>query len=678
MMKGQRAERTAFLFHCSVSTGLRGLRRLRAHGAVSHISVLVNTPFVSTSHPTSRPSVSVAPSASLYSSPPPPHTLTHRIRPDLRGILLGCLCLAATNALGLAIPWLLKNAIDTLRGAHGAPALAKAGHLVAWTALVIVGCALVQAVIRTWSRVLIFNSGRNIEYRLRRDLFSHLARLDAGFYRRHPTGDLMSRLTNDLSAVRMLFGPGLLNIVNTMLVYASTVWLLLHLSPRLTLFALIPYPVLILGGRVFTRAMYRASRDLQDQIGHMSTAVQEDLAGIAVIKQYALEPQRHAAFAEQSRRYLERSLKLVRARGTLTPLFALIGGVGTLIVLWIGGREVINGHLSVGGLVAFNAYLVYLSWPTVALGWILSMWQRGVAGWVRVRELLDTVPEIGDAGARGSGIADADADGRTERTRIEPSIEVRGLSIVRDGRAILDQVSFSLAAGDTLAIVGRTGAGKTTLVDSIPRLTEVPTGTIFVGGRDVTTLPLRALRALVGYAPQEAFLFSATIAENIAFGAARRDIDRPTVERAAQAAGLTRDIAAFPDGYDTIVGERGITLSGGQRQRVALARALCADPQILILDDSLSSVDAETERDILARLRPILAGRTSILVSHRVAAVKDASQILVIDAGRVAERGTHAQLLASGGVYAALYHEQLAAEKAARAAAEVAATETAA
>ena len=309
-----------------------------------------------------------------------PTSLGGRIRSEARGIALGCLCLAATNALGLAIPWLLKTAIDSLGGAHGVPALETARHLVSRTALVIVACALVQALIRTWSRVLIFNAGRNIEYSLRRDLFAHLARMDPAFYRRHPTGDLMSRLTNDLSAVRMLFGPGLLNLVNALLVYASTVWLLLRLSPRLTLFALIPYPALIIGGRAFTRAMYRASRDLQDQIGRMSTAVQENLAGAAMVKQYALEPQRHAAFAHQSEQYLERSLRLVRARGTLTPLFAVIGGVGTLIVLWVGGREVIHGRLSVGGLVAFNAYLVYLSWPTVALGWILSMWQRGAAG----------------------------------------------------------------------------------------------------------------------------------------------------------------------------------------------------------------------------------------------------------------------------------------------------------
>jgi ATP-binding cassette subfamily B protein len=557
----------------------------------------------------------------------------------------------AVDALGAV------GALGSLVHAHGAvaPSMAEVRRLVVRNALLIAGCAALQAVIRTWSRVLIFNAGRNLEYGLRRDVFAHLSRMDAGFYRQHPTGDLMSRLTNDLGAVRMLFGPGLLNLVNTVLVYASSLVLLVRLSPRLTLFALLPYPFLILGGRVFSRAMYRASRELQEQLGKMSTAVQEDLAGMAVIKQYALEPERHAAFSKLNDEYLDRSLRLVRARGSLMPLFAGIGGIGTLIVLWVGGREVIHGQMTVGGLVAFNAYLTYLSWPTVALGWILSMWQRGAAGWVRVRELLATAPAIADAPAattKGNGASDA----------LTPSIEARSLTIQRDGRAILDHVQFSLRAGQTLAIVGRTGSGKTTLVDAIPRLADVPPGTMFVGGRDVTAVPLRRLRGLVGYAPQEAFLFSATIRENIAFGAAGDDPGRERVERAARAAGLTRDIAALPDGLDTLVGERGITLSGGQRQRVALARALCADPQILILDDSLSSVDAETERDILAQLRPILAGRTSVLVSHRVAAVKDADEILVLDAGRVAEHGTHAELLQRAGLYAALYREQLAAE----------------
>ena len=586
-------------------------------------------------------------------------TLFGRLRTEGRGFLLGCLCLAASNVLGAEIPWLLKSAIDVLRGAHGALALEGARRTVTHTALAIVACALLQAIIRTWSRMLIFNAGRNIEYGLRRDLFGHLVRMDPAFYRQHPTGDLMSRLTNDLGAVRMLFGPGVLNPINTLFIYISTLTPMLRISPRLTLFALLPYPALILGGRAFTRAMYRASRDLQEQIGRMSTAVQEDLAGAAVVKQYALEPLRHAAFSRQNELYLDRSLRLVRARGTLGPLFAMFGGVGTLIVLWLGGREVIHGRLSVGGLVAFNTYLVALSWPTIALGWVISMWQRGQVGWQRVRDILATPPGIAD-------VSDGAQASATAGPPLVPSIEVRDLTVERDGRKILDGVSFSLAAGDTLAIVGPTGSGKTTLVDAIPRLTDVAPGTIFVGGVDVTTIPLRALRSLIGYAPQEAFLFSATIAENIAFGAAADPRnDRAMIERAAQAAGLTRDIAAFHDGYDTVVGERGITLSGGQRQRVALARALCADPRILILDDSLSSVDAETEREILGHLRPILGARTSILVSHRVAAVKDAAQILVIDSGRIAERGTHMELLAAGGVYAELYREQLAAEAAA-------------
>ena len=572
-------------------------------------------------------------------------TLSSRAGPELGGIILGCSCLVATNALALAIPWLLKNAVDALR--H----FSAARSVVIRDAALIAVFAVVQAVIRTWSRVFIFNAGRNVEYSLRRDLFQHLTALDPGFYRRHPTGDVMSRLTNDLGSVRMLFGPGILNLVNTALVYATTLWLLIGLSPRLTLWALLPYPALLFGARIFSRAMYRASREMQEQLGAMSSTVQEDLAGVAVIKHYALEERRHAAFRRSNDEYLARALRLVRARGTLMPLFAMLGGVGTLIVLWAGGREVIAGRLTIGGLVAFNAYLVLLSWPTIALGWIIGIWQRGVASWTRVRELLATEPEIRDGAGAAGGAG------------LRPSVEVRGLTLAVEERKILDGVSLSLPAGQTLAIVGPTGAGKTTLVDAIVRLQNVPPGTVLVGGVDVTALPLARLRGLIGYAPQDAFLFSATVAENIAFGMrGTSEIDLARVKRAAEAAGLAPDIAVLPDGYDTVVGERGITLSGGQRQRVALARALAADPAILILDDSLSSVDAQTEREILARLRPILEGRTSILVSHRVAAVKDADQILVLDAGRVAERGTHAQLLAAGGLYASLYREQLAAE----------------
>jgi ATP-binding cassette, subfamily B, multidrug efflux pump len=576
-----------------------------------------------------------------------------RARGELASILGGFVCLAVTGVLALAIPWLIKDAIDTLQTS----AAAEAHGVVVRDAVGIIACAVLQALIRTWSRILVFNAGRNIEYGLRRDLFGHLARLDPSFYRRHGTGDVMSRLTNDLSAVRMMFGPGLLNLFNTAFVYATTLVLLVRLSPKLTLLALLPYPLLLLGARFATRRMYKASREIADQLGVMSSAIQEDLAGIAVIKHYALERDRTASFRILADQYAERALALVRARGALMPLFAMLGGLGTLIVLFAGGREVIAGRMTIGGLVAFNAYLVLLSWPTVALGWIIGIWQRGVASWVRVRELLATPSRISDL---------ADLNDAAQPTST-PSIDVRDLTVEVDGRKILDQVSFSLPAGATLAIVGPTGAGKTTLVDALVRMQEVPPGTVRVGGTDVTRIPLRQLRALVGYAPQDAFLFSATVAENIGFGITAPDggADRARVERAGNAAGLAPDIAILPEGYDTLVGERGITLSGGQRQRVALARALATDPRILILDDSLSSVDAETERAILTRLRPILAGRTSILISHRVAAVRDADRILVLSGGRVAEQGTHHALLAAGGVYATLYREQLAAEAAA-------------
>ena len=578
-------------------------------------------------------------------------TLGSTLRPELPRIAIGCVCLVGTNALSFAIPWLLKQAIDAMHGL--APAVAHG--TVVRNAILIIVFAVLQALIRTGSRIFIFDAARNIEYTLRGDLFAQLTRLDPAFYRRHPTGDVMSRLTNDLTAVRALYGPGLLNLLNTVLAYATALALLLRLSPRLTLLALIPYPLLLGAARLASRHIHRASRAIQDQLGIMSTAIQEDLAGIAVIKHYTLEDGRQAAFRAVNDEYLHRALTLVRMRGLLMPLFAMLGGIGTLIVLWAGGREVIAGRMTIGSLVAFNGYLVLLSWPTFALGWIIGIWQRGVAGWARVRELLVAEPAIADARV-GAVVPGAP---------VTPSVEVRDLSIAADGRALLQGVSFVLPAGATLAIVGRTGSGKTTLVDSVLRMQDVAPGAVRVGGRDVTQIPLAELRGLIGYAPQDAFLFSATVADNIGFGirepleAAARD-DR--VRRAAEAAGLAPDIAVLPDGYATLVGERGITLSGGQRQRVALARALAADPQILILDDSLSSVDAETERAILTRLRPILAGRTSILISHRVAAVKDADQILVLDGGRVAESGTHAALLASGGVYASLYREQLAQE----------------
>jgi ATP-binding cassette subfamily B protein len=588
----------------------------------------------------------VAPSHPLAPS------LAARVRPELGRLAAGALCLVATTACALAQPRLLQWAIDALGGPDAAGRVPVYAGLIALV-------AIAQAVIRTASRVYIFNAGRNIEYTLRRDVFAHLLAHDAPFFRRHATGDVMSRLTNDLTAVRMLFGPGILNLFNTTILYVGCVWQLVAMSPRLTLVALVPYPVLLIAARLSTRLMYRATREIQEQLGRMSTSIQEDLAGMSVVKHYALEERRHARFRGLNDDYRDRTLRLARSRGLLGPLFAMLGGAGTLIVLWVGGRDVIAGRMTIGALIAFNAYVIQLSWPTIALGWIISIWQRGVAGWARVREMLETVPAIRDA---PGVVAPAEP--------LRPALEVSDLGLAVGDKKLLDGVSCSVPAGSTLAIVGRTGAGKTTLVDALVRLQDVPPGAIRVGGHDVTALPLATLRALVGYAPQDAFLFSATVAENIGFGVpeappgdeAAAAARRARVVQAAEAAGLAADVAVLPDGYDTLVGERGITLSGGQRQRVALARALASDPKILILDDSLSSVDAQTEREILSRLRPILRERTSIVVSHRVAAVKDADQILVLDAGRVAERGTHGELLGAGGLYASLYREQLAAE----------------
>jgi ATP-binding cassette subfamily B protein len=574
-----------------------------------------------------------------------------RLRPELGRLGAGALSLVATNIFALSIPWLLKGAIDALKGSGAA-----AHAAVVRNAALIAVFAILQAAIRTASRVLIFNAARNIEYGLRRDLFRHLMRLDGAFFRKSNTGDVMSRLTNDLGAVRGLFGPGVLNAINSTVVYVTTLSLLMRLSPSLTLYALLPYPFLLMGARLSGRLMFKSSREIQEQLGMMSTSIQEDLAGVSVVKHYGLEDLRHRKFRAINDEYLTRSLRLVKARGVLGPLFAMLAGAGTLIVLWAGGRQVIAGKMTLGALVAFNAYVIQLSWPTIALGWIISLWQRGVAGWARVRELLASEPKIHDP-APAPGL---------EGVKLQPSLEVRDLSITLGERRVLDGVSFSVPAGSTLAIVGPTGSGKTTLVDALARLQDVAPGAVAVGGHDVTTLPLARLRGLFGYAPQDAFLFSATVAENIAFGV-RDALDEATlrerVVRAGEAAGLAPDVAILPDGWDTLVGERGITLSGGQRQRVALARALAAAPSILMLDDTLSSVDAQTEREILTRLQPILRERTSIVVSHRVAAVKAADQILVLDGGRVSERGTHAQLLATGGLYASLYREQLAAEQ---------------
>ncbi len=561
-----------------------------------------------------------------------------------RGALAaGSVFLLATNALALAIPWQLQVAIDGFRSDA-----AGAGALAIRSALLIATLAITASLTRIASRILVFNSGRNVEYDLRKGVFDHLLALPPTYFAGHPVGDLMSRLTNDLMAVRVLVGFGALNVVNTTFVYLLTIGRMVSLDAKLTLLALLPFPAIVIVGRLTGRSMFKRSREVADQLGKLSSRIQEDLAGVQVVKGYALEGAREATFIEQNDAYAQVSMRLVIARGLMGPLLGLLAAIGTLVVLWGGGAAVVRGELTLGQLTAFQLYLLQLAWPTLALGFILSVFQRGKASWARLSEVLAEPPAPDTA--------------RDPARPLAGALSLRGLTVHRGGRAVLEDITLEIPAGATVAIVGRTGSGKSTLVDALCRMIEVPKGTLLVDGIDVGELPLRTLRRAIGYAPQEAFLFSESIRDNVRFGL--RDLADEAaagarVETAVRDAGLERDLRILPDGLDTIVGERGISLSGGQRQRVALARALAADPRILILDDSMSAVDAETEKEILDRLRTVLEGRTSIVVSHRIAAVRQADQILVLEGGRLAEQGTHDELVEKGGIYADLYQREL-------------------
>ncbi|HVV83079.1 MAG TPA: ABC transporter ATP-binding protein [Kofleriaceae bacterium] len=589
-----------------------------------------------------------------------------------RPIVGGVVMLLLTNALFLGIPYTIGRTVKALKA--GDP-----DGIIPELALAMAGFAIATAVTRIYSRIWIFNAARAGEYDLRSDLFRHLMGLDQPYYRAHPTGDVMSRLTNDVQTVRAMWGAGILNLLNTTFAFATVLIMMVRIDPVLTLLSCLPYPTIYFVGRIFGKRVYKGSQAVQAQLGSLSNEIQEDLTAIAAIKTYGLESLRRDRFRRSSEKLLGANMMLTRVRGQLGPAFVALGSLSTIIVLYAGGQR----GLSVDHLVEMTGYLARLVWPTLALGWMLSLLQRGRASWGRVQALLETEATIVDG--PGPGLPASERQG---------GLEVRGLSVELGGRKILDGISFTVPAGTTTAIVGRTGAGKTTLVEAVCRLIDIPAGAVFLDGRDVTALPLGDLRAAIGYAPQEAFLFSTTIADNIAFGfgggstlpRARADElaaigaaaaailppafdghePLPRIVRAAQAAGLARDLDSMPDHYATIVGERGITLSGGQRQRVALARAIASDPRLLILDDSLSSVDAGTERVILARLAEVLRDRTALLISHRVAAVESAHQIVVLDDGKVAEKGTHRELLAAGGVYAELYRSQLETELLAR------------
>jgi ATP-binding cassette subfamily B protein len=551
-----------------------------------------------------------------------------------------------TNGITVAGPWVLKLSVDDLTAG------VTRGKLLFYGGLLL-AIGLASGAARFAMRRIIIGASRGIEYDIRNAVYAHLQRLPLAYFQASRTGDLMSRATNDLNAVRMMVGPAVMYTASTVLTFVVALGLMAALNPRLTLVALLPLPFITISTRYFGRMIHERFERIQAQLSDLSAVTQESLAGVRVIRAYRQEARELERFRRANDEYVARNRVLIRLQGLFYPSMGLFMGIAELLVLWQGARDVMAGRMSVGELVAFNSYLMMLAWPMIAFGWVTNLLQRGRASWARIREILDTPPAIDDA--------------RVTRPELRPddlagAIEIRDLTFAFGASPVLRNVSAAIPAGQTVAIIGRTGSGKSTLLSLLARLHDPPAGTIFVDGIDVVEMPLATLRGAIGFVPQEPFLFSATIAENVAFGsggAGGSGGSGGSVERVSSIARLDKDVAEFPQRYDTRVGERGITLSGGQKQRTAIARALAVDPRILVLDDALSAVDTHTEEEILRGLREFRTGRTTLIVSHRISTVRDADQILVLDAGRIVERGTHDALVAGGGLYADLHRRQL-------------------
>jgi ATP-binding cassette subfamily B protein len=535
----------------------------------------------------------------------------------------------------------VRNASNALRDGDAREGMLFSGA--------IIGLAALGAYTRVESRTRIFNGGREIEFTLRERMLRALHRLGPSFYRTMPPGEIMSRATNDLGQVRLLVGFGALNLVNTLFSYVVNIPLMFWRSPLLAALSLAPFPFFILLTRSFGKVMFARSRAAQETLGAMSDRVQRTLAGMRVVRAYGLEGFEARAFEADSARSLEANLALARLRGMMFPILGMGAAIASLIVIWVGSGLVIDDKLTVGDILAFQAHLALVAWPTIALGYLLSILQRGKVSTQRVMEVLEASPDIEDR-----------ADVRDFEGPVAGDLAVRNLTWRYGDRAVLDGVTLDVPAGQSLAIVGRTGAGKSVLAKLIARMLPTPEGAVTLDGRDITSVPLRALRAAVGLAQQEPFLFSTTIARNIAFSEVEPDSPE-AIARAEGAAGEAQMLAeaeAMPDGLQTIVGERGGQLSGGQKQRVALARALLAGPRVLLLDDPLSAVDARTEAGILDAIERAAAGRTLLLVTHRVAAAARCDRVVVLDEGKVVEAGTHAELVTKGGLYARLAERQ--------------------